>query len=287
MPRLARPGALLHYDDTGDGDLVVMVHGLTENALYWSVPGIAGRMSDAYRVASLELRAHGRSAAAGGFDVRTLGDDVLALADHLGAGRFHLVSHSTGGMVAVRLAWRLAGEGRTRLASLVLTDTGAATWPGREDPRQAMAPLFEGRTWDEVIERVRRSPGLFLSQVDVHPRRDHLWALYEAMVRVGDPDSLARFIRCFYDDPDPHAEELRRIDCPTLVLLGEHDRLFVRPSRQLADEIPDAELVVLPGVGHMTAFEAPEETYRAIRRFVDAHPVGDRPAARARSRGPA
>lgn len=272
MPRLARPGALLHYDDLGDGDLVVMVHGLAENALYWSSTGIAGRMSDAYRVALLELRAHGRTSADGGFDARALGDDVLALADHLGAGRFHLVSHATGGMVAVRLAWRLAREGRARVTSMVLTDTGAATWPGRHDPRQAMAPLFEGRTWDEVIERVHRNPGLFLSQMDVHPGRARLWALYETMVRVGDPDELGRFIRCFYDDPDPHVDELRRIDCPTLVLLGEHDRLFVRPSRLLADEIPGAELVILPGVGHMTAFEAPEETYRAIRRFVDAHP---------------
>src|SRR5271163_1691211 len=102
MPRFERSGIGLHYDDLGAGDLVVLVHGLVENALYWTVTGIAGRLSDTYRVVVPEMRAHGRSTADGPLDVDTLGDDVAALADHLGYERFHLVSHATGGMVAVR-----------------------------------------------------------------------------------------------------------------------------------------------------------------------------------------
>jgi pimeloyl-ACP methyl ester carboxylesterase len=177
-------------------------------------------------------------------------------------------------MVAVHLAWRMAeAEATDRLASLVLTDTGAATMPGREDPRQAMAPLYEGRGWEEILDRIHRHPGLFLSQLDVHPDAARLWTLYEQMVRIGEPPALAAFIRAFYDDPDPHAESLRRLNVATLVLLGEHDRLFVKPSRLLADEIPGAELVVLEGVGHMTALEAADETYAAVRAFLDAHPA--------------
>jgi len=168
---------------------------------------------------------------------------------------------------------RLAMRDDERLASLTLTDTGAATQPGRQDPREAMAPRFEGRTWDDIVTSLHQQPGLFLSQLDLHPDRQRLWVLFEEMARLGDPDLLGRFIRSFYDDPDPHVEALRGIRCPTLVLLGEHDRLFVKPSRLLADEIPGAELVVLPGVGHMTALEAPEETYSAIAGFIAAHPA--------------
>ena len=269
---LSRDGARLHYDDLGAGELVVMTHGLNENALYWTTTGIAGRLSSRYRVAILEMRGHGRSVVTGnpaGYDARTLGDDLLALADHLGHERFHLVSHATGGMVAVRLAMR---DDR-QLASLTLTDTGAATWPGREDPREAMAPRFAGRSWDDIIASLHREPGLFLSQLDAHPDRARLWSRFEEMARLADPDVLAEFIRSFYDDPDPHVDLLRSIRCPTLVLLGEHDRLFVKPSRLLAAEIPVAQFVILPGVGHMTAFEAPDETFAAIASFLAAHPV--------------
>lgn len=274
MPELSRDGARLHYDDLGLGELVVMTHGLNENALYWTTTGIAGRLSGHYRVAILEMRGHGRSivtSGPAGYDAATLGDDLLALADRLGHERFHLVSHATGGMVAIRLAMR---DDR-RLASLTLTDTGAATWPGREDPREAMAPRFSGRSWDDIFASLHREPGLFLSQLDAHDDRVRLWARFEEMARLGDPDVLAEFIRSFYDDPDPHVDLLRSIRCPTLVLLGEHDRLFVKPSRLLAAEIPDTELVILPGVGHMTALEAPDDTYAAIISFLAAHPVSD------------
>jgi pimeloyl-ACP methyl ester carboxylesterase len=278
VPSISRGGARLHFDDLGDGELVVMIHGLNENALYWSTTGIAGRLSGRYRVVLLEMRGHGRSVVSGsvpGYDATTLGEDVMAIADHLGRERFHLISHATGGMVAVRLAMR---DDR-RLASLTLTDTGAATWPGREDPREAMAPRFEGRSWDEIFASLHQQPGLFLTQLDAHPERDRLWTQFEEMARLGDPDVLAAFIRSFYDDRDPHVELLRSICCPTLVLLGEQDRLFVKPSRLLAEEIPGAELVILPGVGHMTAFEAPEATYAAIASFLAAHPVrGETPA---------
>ena len=68
----------------------------------------------------------------------------------------------------------------------------------------------------------------------------------EQIFRLGDPDTIARFIRSFYTDPDPRLEGLRRIACPTLVLLGEHDVLFVEPSRLMAREIPRARAPAAP-----------------------------------------
>ena len=272
MPTLSRGNARIHYDDLGSGELVVMVHGLNENALYWGVTGIAARLSARHRVVSIDLRAHGRTVVAGepkGFDVTTMAADIEALADHLGQEHFHLVSHATGGMVALRVAMR----DHRRLASLILTDTGAATRPGRQDPRDVMAPRYAGHGWEDIMSSLRADPGLFLEQLDLHPDRQRLWALFEEMARLGDPDVIAAFIRSFYDDPDPHIPWLRKIGCPTLVLLGEHDRLFVKPSRLLATEIPGAELVILTGVGHMTALEAPEETYSAIAGFIERHSV--------------
>ena len=53
-------------------------------------------------------------------------------------------------------------------------------------------------------------------------------------------------------------EGLRRITCPSLILYGEHDVLFVEASELMAREIPDARRIVMKGRGHMTALEDPE-----------------------------
>ena len=89
------------------------------------------------------------------------------------------------------------------------------------------------------------------------------------MFRLGDPNTLAAFVRSFYVDPDPCIEGLRGIPCPTLVVVGEHDGMFWESSHLMAREIPDARLEVLPDVGHMIALEAPESTTRRVLEFLE------------------
>jgi pimeloyl-ACP methyl ester carboxylesterase len=273
MPTLDRGNAHLHWEEAGAGSPILTTHGLTENAGYWSQSGVTAALAERHRVISMDMRGHGRTRVEGppfGFDVDTLGDDVEALADHLGLDRFHLLTHATGGMVGVRYAMRPAA----RLASLILTDTGSATaiTPGdAETRRRAMsqfAASFEGKDWDEILARARKHPGPFLFRLDQHPERERLWGIVERIFRLGDPDVIARFIRSFYTDPDPRLEGLRAIRCPSLVLLGEHDVLFVEPSRLMAREIPRARWVMLAGIGHMTAIEDPGRTLAAILEFL-------------------
>jgi pimeloyl-ACP methyl ester carboxylesterase len=64
---------------------------------------------------------------------------------------------------------------------------------------------------------------------------------------------------------------MAEIDARTLILWGSEDRLVpVRLGRRLAATMPRAELVVLPGVGHVPQFEVPEETRRLVQRFLEA-----------------
>ncbi|MFW9879621.1 MAG: alpha/beta fold hydrolase, partial [Candidatus Thorarchaeota archaeon] len=70
-------------------------------------------------------------------------------------------------------------------------------------------------------------------------------------------------------DPDPHIDELREIKCPTLVLIGEYDLVFLKPSEIMVKEIPDVRHVVLLGLGHMTAIEDPERTISEILDFLE------------------
>ena len=57
--------------------------------------------------------------------------------------------------------------------------------------------------------------------------------------------------------------------CPTLVLVGEEDAPFRKPSQRMAEAIPGAELVVLPDGGHSPQFESPELWWKALSAFLD------------------
>ena len=63
--------------------------------------------------------------------------------------------------------------------------------------------------------------------------------------------------------------DLERIAVPTLVLVGEEDRPFRKPSQRMAETIPGAELVVLPDGGHSPQFECTELWWKALTDFLD------------------
>jgi pimeloyl-ACP methyl ester carboxylesterase len=63
--------------------------------------------------------------------------------------------------------------------------------------------------------------------------------------------------------------DLSRIAVPTLVLVGEEDAPFRKPSARMAEAIPGAELVVLPDGGHSPQFETPDLWWKALTTFLD------------------
>ncbi len=273
MPFLECGNARFHYEEHGQGEPLLTLHGLSENTTYWNVAGFSDPFAQDFRFVSVDMRAHGRTRVSGespGYDVETMGDDIDRVADALGLDRFHLLTHSTGGMVASRYAMRNTG----RLRSLVLTNSSSATalLAGTDaEIRAAYEPLaqfFEGRSWDVLLPLMRAAGGPLLGGLNDHPDPDRVWALAGSMFRIGDPDALGAFCRSFYRDPDPNLEGLRGIECPTLVLVGENDAMFYGPGEQMANEIPNARHVVLPGIGHMTAIEAPEATAGNILEFL-------------------
>ncbi|MCF8144256.1 MAG: alpha/beta hydrolase [Deltaproteobacteria bacterium] len=87
----------------------------------------------------------------------------------------------------------------------------------------------------------------------------------------------AAFVRSFYQDPDLQVDRLAKITCPVLILLGEKDDLFIEPARIMASAIPDNRHVVIEGIGHVTAIEAPDRLARELLSFLQDHPLHQRP----------
>ena len=286
MPYLTRETARIFFDDQGDGPAILTTHGVCENGSYWNLSGVTeGLVEAGFRVVDMDMRGHGRSVPRGdapGYDVGTIASDFGALADHLGLANFHLLTHATGGMAGLQYAI----DHSDRLLSLMSTDTGSATVPSD----LYCAPEYDGHTYEKIdpssnpmaaaleqmsVAEMMRSArdgdgGPFLNRLNANADPDRCWRLVEEVLATGNPVFQAAFLRSFYDNPDPKVAGLREIQCPCLVLLGEHDVMFVKPSELLARCIPDVKHVVLEGLGHMTAIEDPARTTEELLTFLGA-----------------
>jgi pimeloyl-ACP methyl ester carboxylesterase len=271
----ATAGARLHVEQLGTGEPVIALHGLAENTEYWVATGVADRIAESHRFIGFDMRGHGRSTHDSrhpGFDVPTIADDIGAVADALGLDRFHLLAHATGGMAACDFTFRHGGRVRSLMLTNSSTASGVLGPPDDEAARRRVvdqyATFFETGEWDMLIARMRADPRPFLDMVDRHVEAERLWAVVEHIFRLGDPRVLASFVRSCYRDPDPRIEELGALQCPVLILCGDRDRMMRPWADVMSAAVPHATTVILDGVGHMTAIEAPTPTADALLAFL-------------------
>jgi 3-oxoadipate enol-lactonase len=220
-----------------------------------------------------DLRGHGAShhpadEAAYSFDA--FATDVVGLVDALGWDRCVLLGHSMGGMVA-QTAVLAAPE---RFDGLVLMDTshrGLRVDPGlvelgvaiaRTEGIAAVMAAQDALGGEEAVLGTSAHERLLASRPGYREfsQRKMLAsspAMYVAMLSaIADPDGVDRL------------PELGAIAVPTLVLVGEQDAPFLKPSRRMADAIPGAELAVVPDAGHSPQFESTEQWWKALSTFL-------------------
>ena len=166
-----------------------------------------------------------------------------------------------------------------RVAGLILTDTASSTAVLPGDPEyirkyyDKLACYFEKYDWEQIVANLWVNPFPFFRGIIESPQaREMMKSAYD-MVSLGNRSTIAQFVRSFYTDPDPRIEGLRGIQCPTLIIYGEKDDLFIETSKLMAREIPGARLIEYEGVGHMTALEVPQRLAQDIIDFLKHHPA--------------
>ena len=88
---------------------------------------------------------------------------------------------------------------------------------------------------------------------------------------IGNRQEIAAFARSFYQNPDLQVDRLPKISSPVLVLLGEKDDLFIEQAKIMAGAIPNFRHIVIEGVGHLTAIEAPDHLAKELLSFLKDH----------------
>ncbi len=252
------------------GRPLLLLHGFT---------GTRGDFDDWYdELASLgwhvvgpDHRGHGDSAKPAderAYAVELFAADALEVADALGWGRFVLLGHSMGGMVAQELA-AMAPE---RLDGLVLMDTSYRSVP--VDPNLLALGVELARTggMPAVADAVAAlgDDGPLVTEADRRLRAERPdWAARgDRNLRACAAEMYAAMLPAIGGELDTY-DRLLGIRTPTLVMVGALDELFVEPSRHMAEVLPDARLAVLPDGGHSPQVEAPDAWRDALVAFLD------------------
>jgi pimeloyl-ACP methyl ester carboxylesterase len=95
-------GTTIAYDDQGEGDPLVLLHGITESSVAWDP--LVAPLAERHRVVRVDLRGHGASTAGDSQALDRLAADVAAVVDALGIARPAVLGHSLGGFVGTVLA---------------------------------------------------------------------------------------------------------------------------------------------------------------------------------------
>jgi pimeloyl-ACP methyl ester carboxylesterase len=281
---LADDGTRLSVLDSGprEAPAVVFVHGLSLTHEIWTLQRRA--LQQTYRVVTVDLRGHGDSddAASGDYSAEALGGDVCAVIDTLVGQRCVVAGHSLGGMAVLAALNRRPDLLEHQIAGVALVNTAAsAVIAGLGGSSIAAGIAF-------LRERARSTPiGRVLYgglDDDGLPRGNDLATLVTRAFGVGAASSeeAVRQVRRLVLDSRPHVSGAlwrtigtldqiavaRGITVPTLVVAGARDRVLpMRHSRRLAEALPDAELVVLPDVGHVAMLERPDVVSALIDGF--------------------
>lgn len=260
-----RVGGLARFEAGRGGRPLLLVHGFTGAKDDWVEQARAFAEVGWHAVAP-DLPGHGESHPPGaehGFDAYA--GALLELADELGWERFALVGHSMGGIVAQHLAF--AAE--ERLSSLVLMDTSADRIGVSEELVALACEIVatEGLPALLAAQKALGSPLETEAAKRVRAERPGWEALQDAKFLRSSPEMYVAMARALTAAPS-RVDQLGRLRVPTLVVVGEHDRLLRAAADDLVTAVPGAVLAVIPGGGHSPQIEAPEAWFEAVAAFL-------------------
>lgn len=252
-------GITLNYEVTGSGRLIAFGHSLGMSAeIFTSLRPLLERKG---RVLTWDARGHGASERpAPGWTIEDLAADLRALIEHLGEERAVIAGLSMGGNTAIAYA----AAHPDKVDGLILTDTTA--WYGEAAPQawEQRARNAETKGLQPVIPF--NLPRWFSDRFpETHPDAVQKVA---GILLAGDPVAYAAACRALgrFDA----REDLKRIQCPTLILVGSDDPATPPTMAEyLHANLKNSELHVLPGLRHMTPVEAPERVGQRISEFID------------------
>lgn len=255
----------LYYEDRGEGEPIVLIHGWTCNRHFFEAQ--ANSLRDEYRVISVDLRGHGDSEfPQDGLTMDRLATDIEELLDYLGLQSVSLVGWSMGVHVIFEYVRQFGCE---RLDRAALIDMS----PKLVTDEQWDHGLYGGFSHEENLDTLATfSPGwervagdIFRELLDTLSEEQLEWVIEES-AKTPTNTAVNLWIAMVTND---YREMLSEISVPTLVTYGEESNLYTPETADyLAEQIPDSQLVGFEAVGHGVPLGVPDELTAELRAFL-------------------
>lgn len=251
----------LHVRDQGDGDAIVILHGLFGSSSNWGK--LSTRLAESHRVIVADLRNHGQSPHDPAMDYRSMAGDVLALLDGLELSRATVLGHSMGGKAAMALAL----EHGDRVERLIVADVAPVAYAGdsheglidamlaldlsrvhsRRDASDLLEPAIpESQTRQFLLTNLEQRDGAWRWRIPLRTLRDQLATIREFPELPGSYGGPTLFIRGERSEyiSDDHISTIRKL-------------------------FPEYRMETLPDCGHWLHAEAPDRFFAAVKQFLD------------------
>jgi len=261
-------GVRLYFEETGSGVPVILVHEFAGDLRSWE-PQMR-HFGKRYRAIAYNARGFPPSdvpESVSSYSQARAADDILAVLDHIGGRKAHVVGLSMGGFATLHFGLRHP----ERALSLCIGGCGYGAEPDKRETFRAEADLIANmiRTEGMPAFAERYAYGPTRVQYENKDPRGH--AEFKAMLAehsaVGSANTQQGVQK---ERPSLYAlvEEMKRITLPTLIITGDEDWPCLLPGILMKQSIPSAALAVIPNSGHAINIEEPEAYNRIVGDFI-------------------
>jgi non-heme chloroperoxidase len=260
----------IHFEDHGQGQCVVLIHGYPLNGRSWERQE-AALLEAGYRVVSYDRRGFGQSSQpSGGYDYNTFAADLDELLKHLNLNDVILAGFSMGGGEVARYLGRF-GSGRIAKAIFASPVAPFLVKTG-DNPEGVDKSVFDG-----IMDAIRADRFAFLEgffqnfyNVDVLKGDRISEAALHASFNVAAASSARAMLACVPAWLEDFRSDVASIKIPTLIVQGDADRILPieATGARLPKLIEGSEFVVIKGGPHAIGWTHAEEFNAALLAFI-------------------
>jgi pimeloyl-ACP methyl ester carboxylesterase len=261
-------GVKLYFEETGSGLPVILVHEFAGDLRSYEMQ--MRHFGKRYRTIAYNARGFPPSDVpeqVSSYSQARAADDILAVLDHIGEPKAHIIGLSMGGFATLHFGMRHP----TRALSLCIGGCGYGAELDKREVFRAEADIIAAAIRNDGMAAFaeRYAHGPTRVQYENKDPRGH--AEFKAMLAEHSATGSANTQQGVQKErPSLYTlvEEMKRINAPTLIITGDEDWPCLMPGILMKQNIPSAALAVMPNSGHAINIEEPEEYNRIVGDFL-------------------
>jgi pimeloyl-ACP methyl ester carboxylesterase len=272
MQYLQLHGERVAYQDAGDGETLLLIHGMAGSSDTWR--DVIPQLAKNFRVIAPDLLGHGQSdKPRGDYSLGAFAASLRDLLDELGIARATIIGQSLGGGIAMQFAY----QHRDRCERVVLIGSGGLgpdlSWALRLLSAPGAELVLPVITPQPVLTAGNKIKSLLSAAGVQSPLGAEMWSAYTSLSDRATRNAFLRTLRSVVDYRGQAVSALNKLhltaQMPVMFIWGDRDRIIPVSHGYAAHEaLPGSRLEILPGLGHFPHVESPTQVVELLEDFI-------------------